>query len=132
MLLVTDVGNTNTAVGIFEGKRLLTDWRLATDRYRTADEWGQLLCNLLRLQKLEPVAISAIAVACVVPPLESVLERMCRRYFDVEPLFIGRQPAPGIKIVYDTPADVGADRIANAVAAVALSLIHISEPTRPY
>ena len=118
MLLVTDVGNTNTAVGIFEGKRLLTDWRLATDRYRTADEWGQLLCNLLQLQKLEPAAVGAIAVACVVPPLESVLERMCRRYFGVEPLFIGRQPTPGIKIVYETPADVGADRIANAVAAV--------------
>jgi type III pantothenate kinase len=119
MLLVIDVGNTNTAIGIFEGESLLTDWRLATDRYRTADEWGQLICNLMHLQKMKTEGIRAIAISCVVPPLESVLERMCRRYFKVEPLFVNHETPVGIPILYENPRDVGADRIVNAVAAVA-------------
>ena len=118
MLLVTDVGNTNTAIGIFAGKRLESDWRLATDRYRTADEWGQLIRNLLRLDGMDGEAVSGVAIACVVPPLESVLERMCRRYFNLEPFFISSDMDLGMMIRYESPRDVGADRIANAVAAI--------------
>ncbi len=118
MLLVTDVGNTNTAVGLFEGRRLLTDWRLATDRYRTADEWGQLFRNLLRLEGIEDGAVEGVAIACVVPPLESALERMCNRYFGVQPFFVRLDMAKGMPILYDHPNEVGADRIVNAIAAV--------------
>lgn len=118
MLLVADVGNTNTAIGLFECPSLLTDWRLATDRYRTADEWGQLICNLLHLQKLNPEQVSGICISCVVPPLESVLERMCRRYFEPEPLFVNHKTLSWLEIRYDNPREVGADRMVNAVAAI--------------
>jgi type III pantothenate kinase len=118
MLLVIDVGNTHTAIGTFSGSRLKADWRLATDRYRTADEWGQLIRNLLLLEGMEREAVSGVAISCVVPPLEGVLERMCKRYFKLEPMFVNRETDTGIQVVYDSPRDVGADRIVNAVAAL--------------
>ena len=118
MLLVIDVGNTNTAIGLFAGETLESDWRLATDRYRTADEWGQLIRNLLDLEGTDDAAVGGMAIACVVPPLESVLERMSRRYFDVEPLFVSAGSDLGIPVSYDSPRDVGADRLVNAVAAI--------------
>ncbi|HUX08885.1 MAG TPA: type III pantothenate kinase [Acidobacteriota bacterium] len=118
MLLVIDVGNTHTAIGTFSDKDLVADWRLATDRYRTADEWGQLILNLLHLEGMSQEEISSVAIACVVPPLEGVLERMSGRYFKIEPMFVNRGVDPGIAVIYDAPTDVGADRIANAVAAV--------------
>ena len=118
MLLVIDVGNTNTAIGLFAGEALESDWRLATDRYRTADEWGQLVRNLLDLEGTDDAAISGISVACVVPPLEGVLERMSRRYFNVEPLFVTADSDIGVPVRYDSPRDVGADRLVNAVAAI--------------
>lgn len=117
MLLAIDVGNTNTAIGLFQDDNLITDWRLATDRYRTSDEWGQLLGSLLHLQKLDLDAITGIAIACVVPPLESVLERTCLRYFAMSPLFISCKSSIDLKILYEQPSEVGADRIVNAIAA---------------
>lgn len=116
MLLVIDVGNTNTAIGIFDGERLISDWRLATDRYRTADEWGQLVSNLLHLENMENRSVTGVSVSCVVPPLESVLERMCNRYFGIQPFFVNQETA-GMPILYENPSEVGADRIVNAVAA---------------
>jgi type III pantothenate kinase len=118
MLLVIDVGNTHTAIGTYSGQQLEADWRLATDRYRTADEWGQLILNLLHLEGMEGETIAGVAISSVVPPLEGVLERMCRRYFKLEPMFVNRDVDPGIKVVYDSPRDVGADRVVNAVATV--------------
>ncbi len=118
MLLVIDVGNTHTAIGTFSDKDLVADWRLATDRYRTADEWGQLILNLLQLEGMRREEISGAAIACVVPPLEGVLERMSRRYFKLEPVFVNRGIDSGITVIYDPPKDVGADRIANTVAAI--------------
>jgi type III pantothenate kinase len=118
MLLVLDVGNTNTAIGLYKGEELLNDWRLATDRYRTADEWGQLITTLLHMDDRSPDLIRAVAVACVVPPLESTIERTFKRYFDLSPFFITHEVDLGIENIYDNPAEVGADRLVNAVGAL--------------
>ena len=119
MLLVIDVGNTNTVIGLYEGKTLKSDWRLATDRYRTADEWGQLMRNLLHLDGLTRESISDIIISSVVPPLDSTLDRSCQRYFSISPFFVTSESDTGLRIIYDVPAEVGADRIVNAVATIA-------------
>lgn len=118
MLLAIDVGNTNLAIGLYDGESLISDWRLATDRYRTADEWGMLLRSLLHLDSRDHERLGGIAISCVVPPLESMLERACRRYFGITPLFITNRADLGMVIRYENPNEVGADRIVNAVAAI--------------
>lgn len=117
MLLALDVGNTNTTVGLFEGKELRTHWRLSTRRDGTGDEYGILISNLLHLSGLEPNRISAMIIASVVPPLQSSLKEMAHRYFRIEPLVVGPGITTGMPILYDSPREVGADRIVNAVAA---------------
>jgi type III pantothenate kinase len=118
MLLALDVGNTNIVVGVFEGERLLHSWRLQTFRERTADELGLLVEGLLRHEGIEKTKIHAIAVASVVPPLTSSTTLMASRYFGVMPLVVDPAVNVGMPILYENPADVGADRIVTAVAAV--------------
>lgn len=117
MLLVIDVGNTNTVLGVFEGADLVVDWRLVTKQSQTADEYGILARNLFNLANIEVSKISHIIIASVVPPLNSVLEEMAEKYFKVKPLFVEPGIKTGMPVLYDVPADVGADRIVNAVAA---------------
>lgn len=117
MLLAVDVGNTNTVVGVFQGDRLLEHFRLSTLRDRTADEWGLFFQLALQHRKLDPSAITAVAVSSVVPPMQRTLESMGRSYFGVSPLFVGPGVKTGMPILYDDPREVGADRIVNAVAA---------------
>ena len=117
MLLALDVGNTNTVVGVFDGKELRVHWRLATRRDGTGDEYGIVIKSLLDLASLELDQISAIAIASVVPPLQSSLEEMANRYFRIVPLVVGPGIKTGMPILYDSPREVGADRIVNAVAA---------------
>jgi type III pantothenate kinase len=119
MLLVIDVGNTNTVLGVYDGPTMLHSWRLTTERQRTTDEYGILCRNLFELAGLEWDAISAIAISSVVPPLNPIVRRMATVYFHVEPLFIDPARNSGMPILYDPPGDVGADRIVNAVAAYA-------------
>ena len=119
MLLVIDVGNTNTVLGLFEGEQLRHSWRLTTERQRTTDEWGVLCRNLFSLSNVEWDAITAIAIASVVPPLNYTLRRMASLYFHVEPLFIEPSKNSGMAVLYNPPTDVGADRIVNGVAAYA-------------
>lgn len=116
-LLVIDVGNTNTVLGVFKGDRLLAQWRLTTNRAQTADEYGILIRNLFALENFEPQSISGIMIASVVPPLDGLLEEMAEKYFRLKALFLGPGIRTGISIRYDNPLEVGADRIANAVAA---------------
>ncbi len=117
MLLVVDVGNTNTVVGAFDGETLVDQFRLETHPHRTSDEWG-LLCQLaLRERDVDPRRIRAVVVSSVVPPLQHTLESMSERYFRTRPLFIGPGVKTGMPILYDDPREVGADRIVNAVAA---------------
>ncbi len=117
MLLVMDVGNTNTVLGVYERTSLLAHWRLTTVRDRTVDEYGILARNLLSLASIEASAIDGLIVASVVPPLNSVLEAMARAYFKLKPLFVEPGVKTGMPILYDNPQEVGADRIVNGVAA---------------
>ena len=88
MLLVIDVGNTNTVLGVFEGIDLVVDWRLVTKQSQTADEYGILARNLFDLSNIEVSKIGHMIIASVVPPLNSVLEEMAEKYFKVKPLFV--------------------------------------------
>jgi type III pantothenate kinase len=127
MLLVLDVGNTNTVLGLYEqpagftadGKppRLLAHWRVATIRTQTVDEYGVLFRNLFAMEKIEASAVTGIIVSSVVPPLDSTLREVCEKYFRVKPLFIEPGVKTGMPVRYENPADVGADRIVNGVAA---------------
>jgi len=116
-LLVIDVGNTNTVVGLFNGASLRAQWRLTTNREQTADEYGILVRNLFALDGIEPGQIAAVMIASVVPPLNAVLDEMARKYFRLTPLFLGPGMRTGMAIHYENPQEVGADRIANSVAA---------------
>lgn len=117
MLLAIDVGNTNITIGVFRGEALAAHWRLKTDPAQTADEWGVLTRNLFALAELETKDVGGVAIASVVPPLDSVLEQMARRYFGAKPLFVGPGVKTGLAVLMDNPAEVGADRIVNGVAA---------------
>ena len=117
MLLVIDVGNTNTVLGVFKGTTLLAQWRLTTNRAQTADEYGILIRNLFSLEGIQADHIAAIMIASVVPPLNILLEEMAEKYFHLEAFFLGPGLRTGMAIHYDNPQEVGADRIANSVAA---------------
>jgi type III pantothenate kinase len=118
MLLVIDVGNTNTSLGVYEGERLRAHWRLTTTRERTVDEYGVHARNLFALAGIDFREITSAAIASVVPPLNFTLKRMAEVYFDLTPLFIDHTTDTGLEILYDPPSDVGADRIVDAVAAL--------------
>src|SRR5437899_10152931 len=134
MLLVLDVGNTNTVLGVFargaraesaeaeSGKtpayeRLVANWRVATIQTQTVDEYGVLFRNLFAMDDLKASDIRGIVISSVVPPLDPVLRQVCERYFNTKPLFIEPGVKTGMPVLYDNPAEVGADRIVNGVAA---------------
>jgi type III pantothenate kinase len=117
MLLAIDVGNTDTVLGVFDGDRLVVDFRIHTEPRATGAEVGLLFTSLLRSAALEPEAISAVAISNVVPELSRSLDEMARRRFGQAPLVVGPGVRTGIRIHYEDPSLVGADRIANAIAA---------------
>ncbi|QJW48007.1 type III pantothenate kinase [bacterium BFN5] len=119
MLLVFDIGNTNIVLGAYEGENLLRHWRISTDRQKTGDEYGMLINELFNFHDLSIKDINAVIISSVVPPLVVPLVKMCQRYFNVEPLVVGPGIKTGICIKYENPREVGADRIVNAVAALA-------------
>ena len=117
LLVLVDVGNTNTIFGVYQGDELVESFRLSTDTERTADEYGALLLPLFTRSGIDPSTAEAVVISSVVPPLHLTLERMSSRYFGRKPLFIEPGVRTGMPIRYDNPAEVGADRIVNAVAA---------------
>ncbi|SMB86163.1 pantothenate kinase [Desulfonispora thiosulfatigenes DSM 11270] len=117
MLLAFDVGNTNIVLGIFEGKKLLTDWRIATDKSKTADEYGIIINNLFNYHKLDVGSITDVIISSVVPPIMTSLEEMAFKYFNVNPMIVGPGIKTGMPILYENPKEVGADRIVNGIAA---------------
>ena len=133
MLLVIDVGNTNTVLGVFarvakvhpaDGaaetphyERLVAHWRVATVLRHTVDEYGVLFRSLFSMDNLEVSGIHGIVISSVVPPLDSTLRQVCERYFNLKPLFIEPGVKTGMPVQYENPAEVGADRIVNGVAA---------------
>ena len=130
MLFGDDGGNTNTVLGVFaraEARpdadapprfdRLVANWRVATRQGSTVDEYGVLFRNLFSMGNLEASGISGIVISSVVPPLDPVLRQVCERYFNTKPLLIEPGIKTGMPVHYDNPAEVGADRIVNGVAA---------------
>lgn len=117
MLLAIDVGNTNTVLGVYDGKVLRAHWRIETTSRRTFDEYGILALQLFAHANLDPKRVDSVAVSSVVPTLQFNLEKMSERYFNVKPLFVGPGVKTGMPILYDNPREVGADRIVNGVAA---------------
>lgn len=120
MILVVDVGNTNIVLGIYEGKQLLHDWRLSTNRSATTDEYGMMMVNLFRHADIRLEQVEGIIISSVVPPLMFVLEHLCLKYLKKTPLVVGPGIKTGLNIRYENPKEVGADRIVNAVAAIEL------------
>jgi type III pantothenate kinase len=118
MLLALDVGNTNTVVGVFRGKELTANWRLTTARDQTVDEYGILTRDLFTLAGLDPGDVEGVIISSVVPPLNGTLAGMAERYFKRKALFLEPGTKTGMAVLVDTPAEVGADRIANGVAAI--------------
>lgn len=136
MLLVLDVGNTNTVLGVFAKvakvgsaasrpsdsgpphyELLVANWRVATVATQTVDEYGVLFRNLFAMGNLEAKGIHGIVISSVVPPLDSTLGQVCERYFNCKPFFIEPGIKTGMPVHYDNPAEVGADRIVNSIAA---------------
>lgn len=117
MLLVIDVGNSNIVLGVYERKKLLAHWRLGTDRERTSDEFGIYFMGFFNHQGLKVEDIEAVIIASVVPQIMYSLEHAVRKYFKHEPMIVGPGIKTGINIKYENPREVGADRIADAVAA---------------
>ena len=120
MLLALDIGNTNITLGVFDGERLAATWRLSTDHAKTPDEYSVTLTQLLRLRGMRVSDVDAVALCSVVPPLTPAFVELCRGFFGVEPLVVGSGTRTGIRILYDNPRDVGADRIVDAAAAMKL------------
>jgi type III pantothenate kinase len=121
MLLALDVGNTNTVLGLYRltTDELVTHWRISTLRTQTADEYGVLFLNLFAMRKIEATEISSIIISSVVPPLETTLRQVCERYFNLKPMFVEPGIKTGMPILVDNPAELGADRLVNGVAAFA-------------
>jgi type III pantothenate kinase len=123
MLLVIDVGNTNTVLGVYkpdvQGQfgSLVAHWRVSTTKTQTTDEYGVLFRNLFSMAGIESRAIDGIIISSVVPPMDSTLREVCERYFHTKPLFIEPGVKTGMPVLYDNPAEVGADRVVNGVAA---------------
>lgn len=137
MLLVMDIGNTNTVLGLYRlggggeptsgspdlghpnrgSAELVANWRITTPAKQTVDEFGVLLRNLFGLRGLEIGVVDGIAISSVVPPLDSILRQVCEVYFQVKPVFIEPGVKTGLPVLTDNPTEVGADRIVNCVAA---------------
>lgn len=117
MLLAIDVGNTNIVFGVYEGNKLINDWRISTDRNKTSDEYGILFEHIFKYHGLCLKDVDDVIVSSVVPPLMHTLVEMITKYFDKKPLVVGPGIKTGMNIKYDDPKELGADRIVNAVAA---------------
>jgi type III pantothenate kinase len=117
MLFVIDIGNTNLVLGLFDGETRLAQWRVATIKNKTTDEYGILFRELFRSADLPIESVSGVIISSVVPPLTSTISQTCQSYFGRRPLIVGPGIKTGMPILYDNPKEVGADRIVNAIAA---------------
>ena len=118
MLLVIDAGNSNITLGVFRGAELVAQWRLLTDRDKTGDQYGAEIRDLVEQASIDRQEIEGIAIASVVPPLDRHFRQISESSFGLKPLFVDHTTDTGLKILYDSPADIGADRICDAAAAV--------------
>jgi len=119
VLLALDVGNTHTTIGVFREKEILRRWRLSTTRERTVDELGILLRNLCQWSQISPDDIGGVIVGSVVPPIDGALKAAIATYLHAEALFVAPGIRSGMPLKVETPQELGADRLCNAVAAFA-------------
>jgi len=120
MLLTLDLGNTNITIGLYEGEKLAWHWRLATDNNRMPDEYGLQLLGLLTHAGHNPASLTDVALASVVPPLTGRVLQACREYLKTEPLVVDAGVKTGVRIRYEDPRAVGADRVCDAAAVLKL------------
>lgn len=118
MLLAVDIGNTNVAVGIFQEETLVEHWKVRSDAEKTCDEYKVILRGLLRASHMEEAQIKGAILSSVVPPLTPVFQEVCRGMFQIKPLTVGPGLKTGMPIMYENPLEVGADRVASAVASL--------------
>lgn len=119
MLLAIDIGNTNVVLGVFDGERLVENWRVGTKTQITPDEYAMIFKDLFNFADIEFSRIDGVIISTVVPPLLPVMTEMTRKYFRKEPMVVSHEIRTGIRIQYDNPKEIGADRIVNAAAAYA-------------
>ena len=117
MLLVFDIGNTTVAIGIFEEKTLVRDWRIRTEKDKTCDEYGLDLLNLLQFSSLKASDIDAVIISSVVPPLTPIFQTLSQSLFKNKALVVGPGLRTGMPILYENPLEVGADRVVASLAA---------------
>lgn len=116
MLLAVDVGNTNIVIGVFDGDRLLHDWRIRTTPQMTEDEFNVVISSLFAIGKINPADLGMTVVSCVVPAMMKILDGYCRQFLGHAPRWVDASVVD-MPVLYDNPAEVGADRLVNAVAA---------------
>jgi type III pantothenate kinase len=120
MLLAIDIGNTNVVLGLYDGKTLKDSWRAATDPRRTADEYAVMIYDFLARRGYRIEQLNDCVISSVVPALTPVFRELAHRYWEIDPLIAGIQVELGLKVLTDSPGEVGADRIVNSVAAKAI------------
>jgi len=120
MLLCIDIGNTNITFGLYGGEELGPRWRIRTIHDKMPDEYGILILQLFRHRGYDPQQVTGAAIASVVPPLTPVFEQVCREYIGQEGLVVDAGVRTGVRIRYETPRQVGADRVVDAAAVRAL------------
>src|SRR5215467_7796708 len=120
MLLVIEVGNTNTKIGVFNGPRLLASWRLTTRREQTADEYGVFIQTILGTRGIEQQRITGVAISNVVPTVQQTLEAMSDAYFGVQPFTVEPGRNGIVPLDVEAPEEVGSDRVCDIVGGVAL------------
>lgn len=118
MILVLDAGNTNIVLGVFDNDKMITNWRISTDKHKSSDEYGMLINQLFEHNGLRMRGLEAVVMSSVVPPIMHSLQRAVNKYCGIDPLVVGPGVKTGIDIKYDNPKEVGSDRIVNAVAAI--------------
>ncbi len=120
LLMAVDIGNTSVHLGVFRSEELVASYRLAANANRLTDEYAIIILSLLRNGGVSPEQISDCVLGSTVPPLTQTFEELARRYFGIQPLVVGSGVRTGVRILYDSPRDVGPDRIIDAVAAIRL------------
>jgi len=120
MLLCIDIGNTNIVVGVYRGEELLAHWRVFTVHDRMADEYAMLLLQLFAYSGYDPATLQGVTIASVVPPLTGTFTELSETYLKLTPLVVDAGVRTGVRIRYDNPREVGADRVADAAAAYRL------------
>jgi len=116
MLLSIDISNTTIKTGLFNGEKLLNDWRFATERHKLADDYAMLMLSLFQNSNMSINEITGVSISCVVPPLRAVFRNLSRKYLNIDPIMVGPNIKTGVKLAIDNPLEVGSDRIVNVLA----------------